>query len=79
MILVGCCWRYLQCIEGYPRVESSWRRTIQGICVPAAQFLREVSIAQLEELAGIQREETPLSEPAQEAPQETQGSGGDMV
>ena len=47
--------------------------------LPAAQFLREVSIAQLEELAGIQREETPLSEPTQEAPHETQGSGGDMV
>ncbi len=34
--------------------------------VPAASFLNGVSIAQLEELAAIQSEETPLSGPATE-------------
>ena len=42
--------------------------------VAAASFLNGVTIAQLEELAGIQSEDTPLSEPAQEARQETRGT-----
>jgi hypothetical protein len=40
--------------------------------VPAARFLNGVTIVQLEELAGIQSEETPLSEAAPEETQEAQ-------
>lgn len=41
--------------------------------VPAASFLNSVTIAQLEELAGIQSEQIPLSEAAQEQTQAPQG------